>query len=158
MAPALIADQVFTINQAARSCGMAESTLRYYEQVGVIPPVKRNPSNGYRVYTQRDLDLLDAVACLAAAGMPVADMRAYVANAARGEVGPEAQIVLLEAHRARLAAEARALEARRRYVDLKVAYWQAVAAGDQVEARRVSARARELSGTLRGAAGPDVAR
>ncbi|MDR2253377.1 MAG: MerR family transcriptional regulator [Bifidobacteriaceae bacterium] len=148
MAPALTARRAFTIKQAARSCGMAESTLRYYEQVGVIPPVRRNPLNGYRVYTQSDLDLLDTVACLAATGMPIADMRVYMANATRGEDNPEAQIALLEAHRARLAAEARALQARRRYVDLKVAYWQAVAAGDQQEARRVSARARELSGTL----------
>ncbi|MDR2253995.1 MAG: MerR family DNA-binding transcriptional regulator, partial [Bifidobacteriaceae bacterium] len=43
---------MFTIQQAARSCGLTESALRYYEQVGVIPPVRRNPLNGYRVYTQ----------------------------------------------------------------------------------------------------------
>ncbi|MDR1806837.1 MAG: MerR family DNA-binding transcriptional regulator, partial [Propionibacteriaceae bacterium] len=51
MTQALTDERVFTIAQAARSCGLAESTLRYYEQIGVLPPARRDPANGYRVYT-----------------------------------------------------------------------------------------------------------
>jgi DNA-binding transcriptional MerR regulator len=123
--------------------------LRYYEQIGVIPAVGRDPGNGYRAFTQDDLHLLDVVACLAGAGMPISDMREYVANARGGSPDPGAQLRLMESQQERLALEAKALDARRRYVDLKVAYWRAVQAGDNEEAERIVAEARVASGLFR---------
>ena len=38
------------IKKAAEMFDLSVDTLRYYERVGVIPPVQRNES-GYRVYT-----------------------------------------------------------------------------------------------------------
>jgi DNA-binding transcriptional MerR regulator len=149
----LTADQLFSINQAARSCGLPESRLRYYEQIGVIPPVRRDPDNGYRVYTREDLDLLDAVACLCGLGMQVADMREYLANAKLDSSAAAMLAELMEAQRDRLAQEAEALAVRRHYVDLKVAFWQAVAAGDDAEASRIAAEAHPLSEAIRQDAG-----
>jgi DNA-binding transcriptional MerR regulator len=145
----LTANASFTIAQAARSCGLPESTLRYYEQIGVLPPARRDPANGYRVYAQDDLDLLDVVACLAGTGMPVSDLREYIAGAAKGRSEATTQLSLMQAQRARLEQEAEALAVRRRYVDLKVAYWQAVAAGDDGEAEHIGQQARPLAGQMR---------
>jgi DNA-binding transcriptional MerR regulator len=150
MTQALTDERVFTIAQAARSCGLAESTLRYYEQIGVLPPAQRDPANGYRVYTQSDLDLLDVVACLSSAGMPVADMREYIAGVSGGRPDPRVQLDLMLAQEARLGLEAEALEVRRRYVGLKVAFWRAVAAGEDARADRIGEEARELSESMRG--------
>ena len=30
--------------------GLPESTLRYYEQIGIIAPITRDPSSGHRAY------------------------------------------------------------------------------------------------------------
>ena len=57
---------------------------------------------------------------------------------------------LLEARKRHLAAEADSLRLRRRYIDAKIAYWQALAAGDAGEAERVGERTRALSRELRG--------
>lgn len=43
------------IKQAADMFGLTVDTLRYYERVGVIPPVHRNES-GYRDYKTSDLN------------------------------------------------------------------------------------------------------
>jgi len=79
--------RTYTIRETAALTGLPASTLRYYEQIGVISPISRGDSSKHRVYDDDDLDQLMWIACLAATGMSVSDMRRYVAN---GRVGPSA--------------------------------------------------------------------
>ncbi|HCA4330601.1 TPA: MerR family transcriptional regulator [Listeria monocytogenes] len=58
------------IKQAADMFGLTVDTLRYYEQVGVIPPVHRNES-GYRDYKTSDLNWVYLVKNLRNAGLSV---------------------------------------------------------------------------------------
>ena len=141
--------RTYTIKEAAALTGLPASTLRYYESIGVISPVERGESSKHRVFTDADLDQLMWVACLAATGMSVSDMRQYVAN---GQLGPSAageQIELLTAQQARLAREAEFIELRQRYVQLKIDYWQAIAAGDDDRAELLSSQARGLADDLK---------
>ena len=139
----------YTIKEAAALTGLPASTLRYYESIGVIAPVSRGESSKHRVYDEDDLDQLMWVACLAATGLSVADMRQYVAN---GRLGPSAageQIELLAAQERRLEREAQHLVLRQRYVRLKIDYWHAVQAGDQARVDLLSTEARALADELR---------
>ncbi|EKJ8908102.1 MerR family transcriptional regulator [Listeria innocua] len=58
------------IKQAAEMFGLTVDTLRYYERVGVIPPVHRNES-GYRDYKTSDLNWVYLVKSLRNAGLSV---------------------------------------------------------------------------------------
>ncbi|MBC1435719.1 MerR family transcriptional regulator [Listeria rocourtiae] len=58
------------IKQAAEMFSLTVDTLRYYERVGVIPPVHRN-SSGYRDYSTRDLNWIYLVKNLRKAGLSV---------------------------------------------------------------------------------------
>ena len=139
----------YTIKEAAALTGLPASTLRYYESIGVIAPVSRGKSSKHRVYDEDDLDQLMWVACLAATGLSVADMRQYVAN---GKLGPSAageQIDLLTAQQRRLDLEAEHLALRQRYVRLKIDYWQAVQAGDEARVELLSSQARVLADELK---------
>jgi DNA-binding transcriptional MerR regulator len=139
----------YTIKEAAALTGLPASTLRYYESIGVIAPISRGASSRHRVYGEDDLDQVMWVACLAATGMSVSDMKRYVAN---GQVGPSAareQIELLEERRSRLAVEAQQLVLRQRYVALKIDYWHAVDARDDARAELLSGEARILADELR---------
>lgn len=139
----------YTIKEAAALTGLPASTLRYYESIGVISPVSRGASSGHRVYDEADLDQLMWIACLAATGMSVNDMKQYVAN---GELGPSAageQIELLAAQEERLAEEAEQVALRQRYVRIKIDYWRAVEARDTERADRLSDEARALADTLK---------
>jgi len=120
----------YTIKEAAALTGLPASTLRYYESIGVIAPVDRGESSKHRVYTEEDLDQALGVACLAAIGLSVSDMKQYVANNELGRRGAAGQIELLSAQRERLKLEAEFVALRQRYVDLKISYWHAVEAGD----------------------------
>ncbi|TCJ97132.1 MerR family transcriptional regulator [Nocardia alba] len=142
-------DHTYTIKEAAALAGLPASTLRYYETIGVIAPVGRGATSGHRVYTDEDLNLLVGVACLAATGMSVSDMRRYVANGQLGTAAADEQIALLSARAERLAEEARLVEIRQRYVRIKIEYWRAAAAGDAAEAERLAVTARSLVKQLR---------
>ena len=141
--------QSYTIKEAAALTGLPASTLRYYETIGVIAPISRGASSRHRVYDEADLDQLMWIACLAATGMSVSDMRQYVAN---GQLGPSAatdQIELLAEQERRLALEAKQLAVRQRYVRLKIDYWHAVDAGDADRADLLSKEARTLADELK---------
>lgn len=43
------------IGSAARELGINPKTIRYYEEIGLIPPAQRNET-GYRLYAQADID------------------------------------------------------------------------------------------------------
>jgi DNA-binding transcriptional MerR regulator len=139
----------YTIREAATLTGLPASTLRYYEGIGVIPPVSRGESSGHRVYLESDLDQLTSVACLAATGMSIGDMRQYVANAPHGASAAGEQVALLSEQQQRLAVEAEQLALRQRYVSLKIDYWHAVEAHDDARAQRISADARALADGLK---------
>ena len=139
----------YTIKEAATLTGLPASTLRYYETIGVIAPISRGASSKHRLYDEDDLDQLMWVACLAATGMSVSEMRRYIAN---GQLGSEAageQIELLAAQEQRLAVEAEHVALRRRYVRLKIDYWHAVDAGDGARADLLAGEARTLADALK---------
>lgn len=58
------------IKKAADMFDLTVYTLRYYERVGVIPPVKRNES-GYRDYTTNDLNWIYLAKSLRNAGLSI---------------------------------------------------------------------------------------
>lgn len=51
----------YRISEVSERTGFSPATLRYYEEIGVVPPPGRSEA-GYRVYDERALDRLDFVA------------------------------------------------------------------------------------------------
>jgi DNA-binding transcriptional MerR regulator len=139
----------YTIKEAAALTGLPASTLRYYESIGVIAPIGRGDSSKHRVYTDENLDMLTWVACLSATGMSVTDMRRYMENGSFGAEAAADQVELLRAQQRKLELEAERIAIRKRYVTIKIAYWQAVAAGDQDRVESLTREARALADELK---------
>ena len=56
-----------TIAQASQKYGLSADTLRYYERIGLIPPVPRNKS-GIRDYDEESCSWIELMKCMRAAG------------------------------------------------------------------------------------------
>lgn len=141
--------RTYSIKEVAALVGLPPSTLRYYEDVSVIPAIARDPSSGHRIYTEDDLELLTWGACLSASGMSIADMREYVRSGLGAERDVSEFISLLEQQDARLQEEAQIIELRREFLRTKVAYWCAMKSEQTSEAERLDTRARELAERLK---------
>jgi len=74
-----------TIAEAAARCGLPESTLRYWERIGLVNRVQRDASSGHRRYRPEDVATLETLGNLRAVGLGIEDMRAYLASARRGD-------------------------------------------------------------------------
>jgi DNA-binding transcriptional MerR regulator len=119
-----------TIQDVSRRSGLSEPTLRYYEEIGLIGPIDRDPSSRHRRYREQDLDTLQALACLRAMGVGIEDMRTYQANRAVGHAKAGAQRDLLLRHAERLEAEIKTLRIHLDYLRAKAALWDARDRGD----------------------------
>lgn len=128
----------YTIREAAKISGLSESTLRYYETIGIIKPIQRNTSTKRRVYSDDDINLVVAVACLNATGLSIENMRAYLENSQQGDA--DAQIELLKSQLYHLEDDMHYAALRIEYVKSKVQYWQALAKHDD-KALEVSRKA-----------------
>lgn len=126
-----------TIREASLISGLPESTLRYYEQIGIIDPIARDPSSGHRAYSDDDLESLTTIACLSATGMPLDAMREYLHNRFDGPDGARRQMELLDAQSLRLAAKAESIRMQQAYVSFKTLYWRAVAEGRESDAEQL---------------------
>jgi DNA-binding transcriptional MerR regulator len=48
----------YTVHDVARLLGIYRGTVINYEKKGVFPHPRRNPINGYREYTEEDIESL----------------------------------------------------------------------------------------------------
>ena len=82
------------IAQVSEKYGLSVDTLRYYERVGLIPPVHRN-DGGIRDYDELDLRRVDFIKCMRGAGLPVEVLIEYMGLVQQGDSTIEARKEIL---------------------------------------------------------------
>ncbi len=65
------------ISEAAEQSGLPPKTIRYYEEIGLVEPARRQ-DNGYRDYGSRDVHMLRFLHRARDLGFTVADCRALL--------------------------------------------------------------------------------
>ncbi|MBR3152104.1 MAG: MerR family transcriptional regulator [Clostridia bacterium] len=73
----------YTIGEVAEMMGVTPSTLRYYDQEGLLPEVNR--VNGIRVFEDKDFAWLRILNCLKNTNMPIKKIKEYVELAKQGD-------------------------------------------------------------------------
>lgn len=66
-----------TIAQASKQTNISLDTLRYYERIGLIPPIRRTQS-GIRDYSEEDLRWVEFVKCMRRAGLSIEVLTEYL--------------------------------------------------------------------------------
>jgi DNA-binding transcriptional MerR regulator len=89
------------ISEVSKKYALSADTLRYYERVGLIPPVNRTDS-GIRDYNDLDLRRVEFVKCMRNAGLPVDVLVEYVRLVQQGDQTAEARREILGEQRERL--------------------------------------------------------
>ena len=92
-----------TIAEVSRRFDLSADTLRYYERIGLIPPVPRTKS-GIRDYDEESCNWIELMKCMRAAGVQIEALIEYVALFQRGDETVEARKALLIEQREQLTA------------------------------------------------------
>lgn len=118
-----------TIKEVSQRFAISQDTLRYYERVGMIPPVPRT-AGGRRDYRAEDLSWVELALCMRSAGLPVEAMIEYVKLCQQGESTFPQRLRLLQDQREALLVQARQIQETLARLDYKISrYQQAVDTG-----------------------------
>jgi DNA-binding transcriptional MerR regulator len=64
----------FTIGQFSKLAGVNKETIRYYETLGLLPPPEKR-QNGYRVYTLRHVETMEAISLVKDSGFSLKEVK-----------------------------------------------------------------------------------
>lgn len=69
----------YTIQKLSKLAGISTRTLRYYDEIGLLKPV-RNNSSGYRIYGSTEIDLLQQILFYRELGVGLENIKDIVTN------------------------------------------------------------------------------
>ena len=107
-----------TIGEVSEKYEMTTDTLRYYERIGLIPPVPRK-KNGIRDYDEQACRWVSFVKCMRSAGVQIEALIEYVALLQQN-TGIERRKQILIEQRARLQKQAEHLRTTIERLDYKI--------------------------------------
>jgi DNA-binding transcriptional MerR regulator len=111
------------IAEVSKQYGLTPDTLRYYERVGLLPPVNRNGS-GLRDYSELDVRRVEFIKCMRAAGLPVEVLIEYFGLVQQGDETIEARKEILVEQRMLLAARMAEMQKTLDLLDHKISVYE----------------------------------
>ncbi|TDE97592.1 MerR family transcriptional regulator [Occultella glacieicola] len=114
----------YTPAETVARSGFTIETLRYYERVGLLYDIARDPG-GRRVFTDRDLAWLEILRCLRDTGMPIAQMQRY-ADLTVNDGSVAERLEILRQHDEAVTEQMAQLRRWRRHLRDKIAYYEGV--------------------------------
>jgi DNA-binding transcriptional MerR regulator len=108
------------IAEVSAQYSLSVDTLRYYERIGLIPPVTRN-RNGIRNFTEMDCIWVGFIKCMRSAGIPVETLIEYVALFQKGDATRQVRKEMLIEQRALLAQRITEMQEALEKLDFKIA-------------------------------------
>ncbi|MED4403968.1 MerR family transcriptional regulator [Metabacillus fastidiosus] len=72
---AFIINTNFLINEAARMANMTSETLRHYDRIGLVKPIKIDPISRYRYYSEQEIIHLQIIDLLKQTGLSLTDIK-----------------------------------------------------------------------------------
>lgn len=113
---------VYTVGEMAQRLGVAPSTLRYYDQNGLLPFVERS-NGGIRVFKDSDFEWLQIICCLKKTGMPLKNIKSFVEMAMLGDSTIEARLTLITSQKSAVTDKISELQETLRILEFKEWYY-----------------------------------
>ena len=114
-----------TIAQVSQKYGVSADTLRYYERIGLIPPVHRT-AGGVRDYTENDCNWVEFIKCMRGAGIQVEALIDYVSLFQQGEATAEARKQILIEQRDQLLERLQEMQATLDRLNTKIEHYEEI--------------------------------
>jgi DNA-binding transcriptional MerR regulator len=111
------------IAEVSEKYGISSDTLRYYERIGLVPPVNRN-GGGIRDYTELDIRRVEFAKCMRSAGLPVEVLIDYIGLVQQGDSTIEARKEILMEQRELLVARMAQMQKTLDILDHKIEVYE----------------------------------
>lgn len=124
-----------SIAEVSKKFDVSATTLRYYERIGLMDPVKKNES-GHRYYTEHDFRRINFIKCMRTSGMTVEQIKTYVDLFHEGEHTIPQRKELLIDQLANLKQQVEELQMIIHYLENKIDNYEETLVKRELEQRR----------------------
>jgi DNA-binding transcriptional MerR regulator len=111
------------ISEVSEQCGISTDTLRYYERIGLMPPVHRT-DGGIRDYGELDVRRVEFIQCMRSAGLPIKVLSEYYGLVQLGDTTIEARKEILIEQREQLVAKMTELQETLDLLNYKITLYE----------------------------------
>lgn len=112
----------YTIKQISERTNISPYVLRYYEEEGLLPHVARS-DNGFRLYSEEDLEWLGLICCLKNTGMSLKQIKTFVDLSAEGNETLRQRCEMLVDHKRNVENQVQEMQRQLEKVSQKIAYF-----------------------------------
>lgn len=128
----------YSIKEVADMMGVTTATLRYYDQEGLLPNIKR--VNGIRVFEDKDFKWLRVLNCLKNTNMPIKKIKEYVDLVQKGDSSLQARFDLIEEQKDNILNQIKKLKYYLKELEYKEWYYKkAIEAGTEKVVENITA-------------------
>ena len=117
-----------TIAEVSKKYDLTPDTLRYYERIGLLARVPRNP-NGIRNYDETSCKRIEFIKCMRSAGVEIEILIEYMNLFEQGKSTVEARKRLLEEQRDKLVEKQKNINETLKRLDHKISLYDDIASG-----------------------------
>lgn len=118
-------DKQYSIREIAEQFNLPISTLRYYEEVGILSNIPRN-SSGRRIYLDCHINRLKTICCFKNAGMSIAQLQEFFQYEQDENLYIDDILNLLEKQKIHLWGQLNKIKHDYEHIKKKLAYYQAI--------------------------------
>ncbi len=119
-----------TISEVSKKFNISTDTLRYYERIGLIPPVPKNKS-GLRDYNDDSFGWIGFIKCMRNAGLSIETLTKYVILYHQGDSTINARMDLLVEQREILRRKIEDMNDTLKRLDGKIDYYKKESSNNQ---------------------------
>jgi len=110
----------FSIGEISKETGLSYDTIRYYEKIGLLPPVERQ-ENGRKEYNKLHLDRFNFIARLKQTHMPLKEIEKYITLAS--DQNYENCYNVLNEHKHKIESQLSEIQATLKMISSKMDYY-----------------------------------
>ena len=125
-----------TIAEVSKKYDISADTLRYYERIGLIPPVPRTKS-GIRDYDEASCGWIQLMKCMRKAGVQIEALIEYVALYQQGEETARARKAILEEQREQLRMRLEEMQESLHLLDKKIQHYEETVCAAEENLRKI---------------------
>ena len=114
--------KTYTIKEISQMFDLPPSTLRYYEELGILTNVERTSSK-QRIYTQGHINRLKTICCFKKTGMSIANLQAFFACEEHKDTHIDEILELLNSQKKHILDEIEQYQASLNHLNRKLHYY-----------------------------------
>lgn len=117
--------KTYTIREISMALEIPSSTLRYYEEIGLLDHVARTDKN-QRIYTDEHINRLKAINCFKNTGLPISEMQDFFKYENNLEENIDDIIELVTRHEKNINDQIKKLQHELKHIEHKVRYYNRI--------------------------------